>query len=167
MYSSYYPTSSNELELTVIFITVFYIIAIISSIVSLILCGVMAARKERSVGGWIVGGLFLSWIAVIILACIPSNAIDYRGANSSSLVKKYLPYTCMNCKHTIDTRTCSICNYSNPDNLLKPIPQFNSSSSKATTSKNNKNSTVWYCKCGRANDLGTNECASCYARREL
>ena len=59
MYSSYYPTSSNELELTVIFITVFYIIAIISSIVSLILCGVMAARKERSVGGWIVGGLFL------------------------------------------------------------------------------------------------------------
>ena len=165
MYHNYYGTSSKEWEL----IVVISIIACIASIVCLVICALIAALKKRSVGGWIVGGLFLGWIAVIILVFLPSNAYEPRvgTGNSSHLVKKYQPYTCMNCKHTIDTRTCTVCHFSNPDNLLKPFQVFESAPVvKRAITRTNKKTTVWYCKCGSANDLGTNECTSCYAKRE-
>ncbi|MBR2321809.1 MAG: DUF4190 domain-containing protein [Clostridia bacterium] len=166
MYNSYYPSYNNDLESSITFIVVISILALILNIVATVICGIMAARKERSVGGWIVGGIFLSWIALIILACLPSNASEYRGNTGyTPIIRKYQPYTCMNCKHTTDTRTCGFCNFSNPDNLLKPLPL---SATTPPVNKNatiNKNATVWYCHCGKANEIGTNECASCYAKR--
>lgn len=149
-------------------LTDLYLIAFVSSSASIAFCGVMAARKNRSIGGWIVGGIFLGWIAVIILAFLPSDASEYNGNSGyTPIIRKYQPYTCMNCKHTTNTRTCGFCNFSNPDNLLKALPLSTSTPpvAKNKNSTTNKNSTVWYCSCGKANEIGTNECASCYAKR--
>ena len=168
MYGNYYGSAQPDYSV-ITTITILSVLSVVSVIVCLILCAKIADSKGRSVGGWIAGGIFLGWIAVIILAVLPSNAYDYKpgSSGSSSLVRKYQPYTCFNCHNTIDTRTCTVCHFSNPDNLLKPLQRSDLINVRARSPKPNKNATVWYCKCGSANDLGTTECASCYAKKEI
>ena len=47
------------------------IIGAFNTLLSTILCPIIAGRKGRSVGGWIVGGLLLGLIGLIIVACLP------------------------------------------------------------------------------------------------
>ena len=47
--------------------------SILLNIVWLIVCPIIAAKKNRSVVGWIFGGLFLGLIGVIIIACLPAK----------------------------------------------------------------------------------------------
>ncbi|MBR1676237.1 MAG: hypothetical protein IJ706_02890 [Clostridia bacterium] len=45
-------------------------IGIIVTIISVILCPIIAHKKGRSAVGWFFGGLFLGGIGLIIIACL-------------------------------------------------------------------------------------------------
>lgn len=47
------------------------VLGIISTIISTIACPIIAGHKNRSVVGWVFGGLFLGLIGLIIVACLP------------------------------------------------------------------------------------------------
>lgn len=49
------------------------LIGIINTIISMIVCPIIAAHKNRSVPGWIFGGFLLGLIGLIIVACLPNN----------------------------------------------------------------------------------------------
>lgn len=53
--------------------TVALIFGLVFTIVSTIACPLIAARKNRSVGGWIFGGMLLGIIGIIIVACLPEK----------------------------------------------------------------------------------------------
>ena len=48
-------------------------IGTIVTIISTIACPIIAAYKNRSVVGWIFGGLLLGGIGLIIIACLPEK----------------------------------------------------------------------------------------------
>ncbi|MBO5305217.1 MAG: hypothetical protein J6B12_00495 [Clostridia bacterium] len=145
------------------------IVQIISTVACLIICAKIADRKGRSVGGWVFGGIALGWIAVIILACLSDlNSYTPTVGRSNSLVRRYMPYTCSNCKRQIDTKTCDVCGYSNPDNLLIPYANFTNSlpNNRAHASNRENAQKFWYCDCGAKNAEGTVECSNCFARKK-
>ena len=45
-------------------------IGIIITVISMILCPIIAHSKGRSAVGWLFGGLFLGGIGLIIVACL-------------------------------------------------------------------------------------------------
>lgn len=49
----------------------FTVLGIINTVISVIVCPIIAGYKNRSVVGWIFGGLFLGLIGLIIVACLP------------------------------------------------------------------------------------------------
>lgn len=99
-----------------------FILAIIA-IIPIILCPVLADKRGRSIGGWIVGGVFLGWIAVIILYLLPDLSYNYvpskyKEANKSILnisapstptIVRVGQYQCANCGEIIDTVQCPWC----------------------------------------------------------
>lgn len=46
------------------------VLGIINTIISTIACPIIASHKNRSVGGWIFGGLILGLLGLIIVACL-------------------------------------------------------------------------------------------------
>ena len=59
-------------------------LGLIFTVVSVILCPIIASYKGRSVVGWFFGGLFLGLIGLIIVACLSNlNNID-NSVNSYS-----------------------------------------------------------------------------------
>ena len=49
------------------------IIGVLGTIMSAIVSPIIAAKKNRSVGGWIFGGLVLGLLGLIIVACLPER----------------------------------------------------------------------------------------------
>ena len=49
------------------------LIGIINTIISMIVCPIVAAHKNRSVPEWIFGGFLLSLIGLIIIVCLPKK----------------------------------------------------------------------------------------------
>lgn len=49
------------------------VLGIVFTIISTILCPIIAGYKGRSVLGWIFGGLFLGLIGLIIISFLPSK----------------------------------------------------------------------------------------------
>ena len=54
---------------------IFTVLGVINTIISVIACPIIAGYKNRSVVGWIFGGLFLGLIGLIIVSCLPKR--DY------------------------------------------------------------------------------------------
>ena len=54
-------------------LTITSILGIINTIISMIVCPIIAVHKNRSVPGWIFGGFLLCLIGLIIIACLPNN----------------------------------------------------------------------------------------------
>ena len=52
---------------------IFTIIGFINTLISTIVCPIIAGYKNRSVVGWIFGGMFLGLIGLIIVACLPTK----------------------------------------------------------------------------------------------
>jgi hypothetical protein len=52
---------------------VFTVLGIINTVISMIACPIIAGYKNRSVVGWLFGGLFLGLIGLIIIACLPKK----------------------------------------------------------------------------------------------
>lgn len=49
------------------------LIFVVTGLVPVILCPIVAGHKNRSVGGWFLGGLFLGMIGLIIICCLPDR----------------------------------------------------------------------------------------------
>lgn len=49
------------------------VLGIIFTVLSMIVCPIIAGYKNRSVVGWIFGGFFLGLIGLIIVSCLPSK----------------------------------------------------------------------------------------------
>lgn len=47
------------------------VLGIINTVISMIVCPIIARYKNRSAIGWFFGGLFLGLIGLIIVACLP------------------------------------------------------------------------------------------------
>ena len=54
---------------------IFTVLGIINTVISVIACPIIAGYKNRSVVGWIFGGLFLGLIGLLIVACLPKKNI--------------------------------------------------------------------------------------------
>ena len=63
------------------------VIGIIGTIVSTIACPIIADRKGRSIGGWIVGGFLLGWLGLIIIGCLSDNTPMPKPPTSDFLKK--------------------------------------------------------------------------------
>lgn len=47
------------------------VLGIINTVISMIACPIIAGYKNRSVVGWLFGGLILGLIGFIIVSCLP------------------------------------------------------------------------------------------------
>ena len=47
------------------------VLGIINTVISMIACPIIAGYKNRSVVGWLFGGLILGLIGLIIVSCLP------------------------------------------------------------------------------------------------
>lgn len=47
------------------------VLGIINTVISMITCPIIAGYKNRSVVGWLFGGLILGLIGLIIVSCLP------------------------------------------------------------------------------------------------
>ena len=101
-----------------------YVLGIVSSVTSsiaaIVVCGVLADRKGRSVGGWIVGAIFLGWIAVLILALIQNLPVSTRristGREPFYKIKEKehdVHKRCPQCGEIVKSATCEMCGYTN------------------------------------------------------
>lgn len=131
----YYPTYSSQIPSQDLMILglIISLIFIISTIVSIIVASVLADKKGRSVGGWIVGTLFLGWLAVIILALLSDESPQYpRGHKQPFYTQQKRENSknrCSNCGAEVKNGVCTFCK---KGNTLTLPPKPNPSVKKVT-----------------------------------
>ena len=108
-------------------------ICVAIEMISIAACAVLADKKGRSVGGRIVGGIFLGWFGFIILCCLSNRSTaEYEktvarrylstgnkksNAGPRADYTKKMPvatvrvekYRCAECGEMIDTLQCPYC----------------------------------------------------------
>ena len=108
-------------------------ITVVIELISIAACAILADKKGRSVGGWIVGGIFLGWFGFIILCCLSNRSLsEYEkmvasgyqstryqrsnaGPHADYTKKRPIPtarvakYRCEACGETVDTPRCPYC----------------------------------------------------------
>lgn len=122
-----------------------------------ILSAVIANKKGKEPGVWVLCGLFLGWISVIIICCLSRNNAVARPTTRTHIrispEQKYQPYNCVNCGEKITTRRCPYCGCEHKAESLK----------KATLIASDNNRTnYWYCSCGACNPESNSECFACF-----
>jgi len=80
-YSEFYGT------ITMIVITIIYaaIYVILAPVLPALTAGLLAHRFGRNAGTWGILGIFIGWVAVIILAFIPDLSIKFSGSAESDI----------------------------------------------------------------------------------
>lgn len=97
--------------------TALFVIGLVLNIVSMLVCPMVAASKNRSVVGWFFGGLILSVIGLIIVLLLPDAFGEYRHTpNGSSYLTKETPgalITCPACGRRISksAKACPHCGH--------------------------------------------------------
>ena len=90
------------------------IISAISNIIAIVVAGAIASNKGVNTVGWSCLAIPLSWIAVIIVACIQPQRRSHRGVHrpfyNSTPVKIYI---CPHCGQEVKTRVCLYCGKEN------------------------------------------------------
>ena len=64
------------------FYGILFVLVILSTIITTIISGVIAAGKNRSGGLWAVLGFVFGWLAVLIIACLPKERHEYIQAKA-------------------------------------------------------------------------------------
>ena len=69
-------------------------------------CGAVAASKDRTFFGWFILGFLFSFIALIVVACLPSRRRGVAPPSPNSHVK------CLDCAELVlrEARVCKHCN---------------------------------------------------------
>ena len=133
----------------------YYIVAsifsILSTIAAIIVATIIAKKKGRS-GGWGWLALLIGWIAVIIVACLPSeNKANTYNTNSYTNSYSNTPYGNTNYGASW---TCSNCN------------SVNDSTSLFCSNCGNAKQNKWKCKeCNILNDPNNNYCSNCGSKK--
>jgi hypothetical protein len=104
--------------------TLLIIMSLISTITATIVGGILANRKERRVGRWILASIFLGWIAVIVLACMKTSPEPQYNAPLKS---------CPHCGDTLKAGECGVCGFKDKNYHVVFYKQERTSS--ATVSK--------------------------------
>jgi hypothetical protein len=80
-----------------------------------LLCGIVAAKKNRSVPGWLVVGCIFSLLALTVVICSPPLEEERPGSPSSQAT-----HPCPNCHELVtwDERLCRHCGFN-----LAPQPE--------------------------------------------
>ena len=152
----------------------YYIIAsifsLISTIAAIIVATIIAKKKGRS-GGWGWLALLIGWIAVIIVACLPSE----NKSTSTTYGLNYKPTT------TQTRWTCLYCNESNHPNATacttcgkeKVVGWKCTNCNSVNTAKSlfcsncgNSKQNKWKCKeCNILNDPNNSYCNNCGSKK--
>ena len=56
------------------FVLIFFILLLANVILPIIVSAKLAARKNRSVPGWIFATVFFGWVAVVVLAILEKHS---------------------------------------------------------------------------------------------
>ncbi len=94
----------------------------ISTIAAMIVSGILANKKSRSVVGWVIGAFFLGWIGVIIVACLsdksyanyvpPSYQQPYQQPYQQQQGAPYgIRKACPKCGNLMQGNRCSMCGH--------------------------------------------------------
>lgn len=144
------------------YMAVLNVISSISTIVAMIVGGIVASKKGRNVGGWVALSFLFSWIAVIIVACLEPLYVPKSGPAPT--------YKCVRCGKDIMAVNCPYCGYVHTDNEIpfyfKKFYYANMNSFNANAFQNaQRNSGKWYCECGALNSESNQECSACFRKK--
>lgn len=97
--------------------TIIVAVAFVSLILQFVIGAILANKKGRSIGWWLVGVFLLGWIAVIILAFLPSlkpsKHLSEPSYKPSTTWSEYISSSCKRCGAKIKPSLsyCEKCGY--------------------------------------------------------
>ena len=110
---------------------IYFYYLIVLSILPTLFAGATASWKGHNVVGWIIDALFLSWIAVIILAVLPAESSPYYSSEPfyTQQKRENSKNRCSNCGAEVKNGVCTFCK---KGNTLTLPPKPNPSVKKVT-----------------------------------
>ena len=143
------------LELISEFMSVITAISWTSTIAAMIVSGIIANKKGRSVVGWVLLAGLIGWIAVIIVACLASLYVPRAMPNPL--------FPCIQCQQPIRSTKCPYCGHDHtPNEIPEQYRTAYTPNGYFTSSNQSANDASWYCECGAINKGSAKECASCF-----